>query len=49
MLKWLCYEDSNVFYVEANTREEAQAFAALYNGHVVCPVTEIEQGTLTAG
>ncbi len=38
MLKWLCYEESSIFYVEANTREEAQAFAALYGGRVVCPV-----------
>ncbi|HEX5337942.1 MAG TPA: hypothetical protein VFW53_05865 [Gallionella sp.] len=43
MLKWLCYEESSVFYVEADTREEAQAFAALYNGRVVCPVGEMKK------
>lgn len=46
MLKWLCYEEGSIFYVEARTREEAQAFAALYDGHVVCPVGELEKDAI---
>lgn len=40
MLKWLCYDEGAIFYVDAKTREEAEAFASLYDGHVVCAVTE---------
>jgi hypothetical protein len=43
MSQWLCYEDSSTFYVEAETREEAQIFASLYDGHVVCLVNETAQ------
>jgi len=38
MYTWLCYDEDTIFYVKAATREEAQAFAALHEGHVVCPV-----------
>jgi hypothetical protein len=43
MMKWLCYDDSAIFFVVARTREEAAAFAAHYDGHVVCavPVTAL--------
>lgn len=43
MLKWLCYDESAIFYVEAVSREEAQAYALLYDGYVVCPVNDMEK------
>lgn len=43
MLKWLCYDEDTIFYVEAATREEAQAFASLHDGHAVCPVSNTDE------
>lgn len=52
MQKWLCYDEDAVFYVEAGSRDEAQAFASLHDGHVVCPVDnagENKTGSLQEG
>lgn len=49
MLKWLCYDDSAIFYVVATTREEAAAFAAQYDGHVVCVVPVATHSGVRAG
>jgi cytochrome b len=35
--RWICYEDSTVFIVEADTKEEAERFAELYDGYVAGP------------
>jgi len=43
MFKWLCYDEDTIFYVDAATREEAQAFAALHDGHVVCEVESLNK------
>lgn len=40
--RWICYEDSTAFIVEANTREDAERFAELYDGYVAGP----ENGSL---
>lgn len=39
MRTWLCVENGEAFVVMADTLEEAQQYAALYDGHVVQEVT----------
>jgi hypothetical protein len=46
MHKWLCYDDDTVFYIQAATREEAQAFAELHDGHVVCAMQPLDENNI---
>jgi hypothetical protein len=46
MFKWLCYDDDTDFYIEAATREDAEAFAELHEGHVVCVMPAANQTTV---
>lgn len=42
MKKWLCYDESETFLIEAETREQAEVRAAEYEGVVVGPYLEPE-------